>query len=95
MHTKYKLIKEGKQLLKPGYSSIETGFSRLPNGYMQVRTFTRMPLSKGKMVDWWFGYIKDTETYKFWHPSHQFFKWDEKWSPGHYVGASHITHEYL
>ncbi len=95
MNTKYMLIEEAEILLEPGYSSMETGYYRLPNGYMHVRTLTRMPHCKGKMIDWWFGYIKDTETYKMWHPTHQFFKWDGKWSPGHYVGASHITHEYL
>ena len=95
MNAKDMLIEEAKILLEPGYSSMETGYYRLPNGDMHVRTLTRMPRSNGKMVDWWFGYIKDTETYRMWHPEHQFFKWDEKWSPGHYIGASHITHEYL
>ena len=45
------------------------------------------------MVDWWFGYIRDTETYQMWHPAHRFFKWDEKWSPGHYIGATHTIEE--
>ena len=85
---------EVNQLLEPGYMSIEAGYYRLPNGDMHVRTLTRMPRCKGKMVDWWFGYIKDTETYKMWHPeSHRYFEWDEHWSPGHYIGASHISKE--
>jgi len=87
-------VEEINQLLEPGYMSIETGYYRLPNGYMHVRVLTRMPRCKGKMVDWWFGYIKDTETYKMWHPKdHLFFEWDDKWSPGHYIGASHTVEE--
>jgi len=84
-----------EELVAPGYSTMETGYYRLPNGDMHVRALIRMPHCKGKMVDWWFGYIQDTQTYKIWHPAHEYFKWDEKWRPGHYIGASHWGKEYL
>ena len=83
------------ELLKPGYASVETGYRTLPNGDVFVKALIRMSYCRGNMVDWWFGYIQDTPTYKIWHPSHQYFKWDEKWQPGHYIGASHWTKEYL
>ena len=83
------------ELLAPGYAPIETGYFRLPDGVMHTKALLRMPNCKGKMVDWWFGYLHDTTSYKFWHPDHVYFKWDEKWSPGHYIGATHQGQEYL
>jgi transposase-like protein len=78
-------------LLKPGYEPLETGFYRLPNGQMYIATLTPMPGCKGDWIDWWFGTgLRDSNTYKKWNPkSHIFYKWDEKWKPGHYIGASH------
>ena len=86
-------IEELNQLLEPGYMPIETGCCRLTNGDIHVRVLIRMPRCKGKMVDWWFGYVRDTETYKMWHPAHRFLEWDEKRSPGHYIGATHTIEE--
>jgi hypothetical protein len=89
-------MEEIQRLLEPGYMPIETGYFVQANGDCQVRALTRMPGCKGKMLDWWFGYIKDTATYKKWHPqAHAFFEWDDKWNPGHYIGATHVSHEYL
>jgi len=87
-------IEEINQLLEPGYQPTETGYYRLPNRHLHVRVLTRMPRCKGKMVDWWFGYLSDTKTYKMWHPKdHLSLKWDENWSHGHYIGASHTVDE--
>jgi len=76
------------ELLTPGYSTLETGYYRLSNGDLYAKVLTRMPGCKGKMVDWWFGFMGDTSTYRIWHPAHRYLKWDEKWSPGQYVGAT-------
>ncbi len=91
------LLAEVNQLLEPGYLPLETGYFRLPNGQMHVATLIRMPACKGRMVEWFFGhYLKDTETYKQWDPrAHLRFEWDDNWSPGHYVGASHYGEEWL
>jgi hypothetical protein len=91
------LLEEVGALLEPGYLPMETGYCRLSNGQMFAAALVRLPGSKGKMVDWFFGhYLKDTKTYKTWDPvAHLRFEWDEKWSPGNYLGASHYGEEYL
>lgn len=95
MISKEILKEEAGKLLAPGYSPLESGYYQMPNGDWQVRVLIRMPYCKGKMVDWWFGYIKDTATYKLWHQDHQLFEWDDKWKPGHYIGATHRSREAL
>jgi len=91
------LLEEVNDLLKPGYLPMETGYCRLPNGQMFVATLVRMPGCKSEWLDWWFGtFLRDTETYKVWDPkAHLLFEWDDKWSPGHYIGASHYGEEWL
>ncbi|MBM4276512.1 MAG: hydrolase [Deltaproteobacteria bacterium] len=89
-------IEEVNQLLEPGYLPFETGNQRLANGHIYIAVLTRMPQCKGKMVNWWFGYAGDTEKYRMWHPKdHIIGDWDDKWRPGHYIGASHLVHEYI
>jgi hypothetical protein len=84
------------KLLEPGYQKIETGVIPEADGSMHARALIRMPRCKGRMVEWWFGYLNGTDLYKKWHPqAHQKFVWDEKWSPGHYIGATHYGEEYI
>jgi hypothetical protein len=86
------LFEEANQLLEPGYTPLETGYHLLTNGQMHVALLTRMPGCKGKMVDWWFGYLDRSETYQMWEPkSHISLEWDDHWQPGYYIGASHIV----
>lgn len=44
--------------------TLEAGYYRLTNGQMHVAALTRRPRCKGKMVDWWFGYLDGTESTK-------------------------------
>ena len=70
---------------------IETGYYRLPNGQLHVAALSRLPGSQAKMVDWWFGYLPDSEAYRRWHPqSHLTLVWDKNRRPGQYIGASQI-----
>jgi len=88
------LYEEVNQLLEPGYSTFETGYKRLANGQMYIAVLTRMPRCEAKMIDWWFGYAGDTAKYSLWHPDHIVGDW-ANWKPGHYIGASHLVHEYI
>ncbi len=89
-------LEEVNLLLEPGYLSLETGYLRLKNNHLYIAVLTRMPRCKGKMIDWWFGYAGDTQKYQLWHPrDHIVGDWDEHWKPGHYIGASHLVHEYI
>jgi hypothetical protein len=85
------------KLLEPGYQAMETGvIVDHKNENVHIRAQVRMPRCKGRMVEWWFGYLDGTDRYKKWHPqAHQKFVWDDKWRPGHYIGATHYGEETL
>jgi hypothetical protein len=84
------LRERADDLLNPGYLPLESGYQRLEDGSLFVANLTMMPGCKGAMVDWWFGYLRTDEHYRRWHPrDHVSLEWDEKWRPGHYVGATH------
>lgn len=93
-------LEDISRLLEPGYLPLESGYMRLSDGYYLVAVLTRMPLCNRRMVEWWFAYglspKEHTEVYKLWHPvDHMYGAWDDKWSPGSYIGASHIVDETL
>lgn len=79
-----------------GYTDFETGVKRHPNGIVEVAALTRMPDVKADMVRWWFAdYMQTTEHYKLWHPeAHVWMDWENK-TPGEFIGASHLVHEYI
>jgi hypothetical protein len=88
------------RLLDPGYLPLESGYIRLSNGYYLVAVLTRMPFCDRKMIEWWFAYglspKEHTQIYKLWHPvDHIHGVWDDRWTPGNYIGASHIVDETL
>lgn len=90
------LFEEAGQLMEPGYLPLETGYYRLPNGQMHVAVLTRMPGCKGEMVDWWYRYLPDSETYRMWYPeSHLGLIWDSQRTSGQYIGSSYIISEKL
>lgn len=65
-----------------------------------MASLTRMPYCSKEMVEWWFAYglspKEHTSIYKLWHPvDHIRGEWDDKWSSGNYIDASHIVDETL
>jgi hypothetical protein len=93
-------LEQINRLLDPGYLPFESGYMRLSNGYYLVAVLTRMPYCNTKMIEWWFAYglspKEHTSIYKLWHPvDHIYGAWDDRWSPGNYIGASHIVEETL
>ena len=85
------LFNEANQLIEPGYMPLETGYYRLSNGHMHVAILALLHRCKGKMIDWWFGRLADTDKFRMWLPdSHLSIEWDEHYRPGQYIGSSQI-----
>ena len=75
-------------VLDEGYSDFESGAHRQPNGVYRVRTLTRMPKVKAKMVRWWFAeYMQTTEHYQRWHPTAHLWMGLGEQSPGRNRGS--------
>ena len=84
------------EMLRPGYLPFESGVMRHDDGSVTIAALTRMPRCRAKMVDWWFGWLGGTDTYKLWHPvDHLFSDWEGRRADGHYHGARHLVHETL
>jgi transposase-like protein len=88
---------EIEQILLPGYLPVETGYTKLPDGQYTISVHTLFPGFKAKMFEYLFNhYLKDTQTYINAAPNiHISGEWDNKWKPGHYIGASHYIQEYV
>jgi DAPG hydrolase PhiG domain len=88
-------FEEINDLLKPGYLTMESGIVDHGDGFKTVCALTRMPRSRAKMVEWWFGWLGGTDQYKLWHPrDHLFSDWENR-QAGSHIGSSHLVHEYL
>src|SRR5437660_8747652 len=82
-------VEDATLLLDPGYLPFEEGTQRLPSGQLLVAARVVMPGVTGPMLDWWFGWMNDMELFRRWHPrDHLWMEWDERWRPGHYIGAT-------
>jgi hypothetical protein len=84
------------ELLEPGYLAFESGYTRLEDGVLHVASRTPMVGCKGRMIDFWFGFLRTTEHYKWWHPTdHVWCEWIGERGTGRYVGGTHHVHEYI
>jgi len=89
-------LAEANRLLDPGYLDLETGYTRLPDGQLHVASWTTMFGCSGQMVEWWFGFLENTEQYKWWHPrDHVWCEWIGERGSGKFVGGTHHVHEYM
>jgi len=89
-------LDQANQLLEPGYLSFESGYARLDDGQLHVASRTTMPGCKGAMVDFWFGFLRTTEHYKWWHPKdHVWCEWVGERGTGRYIAGTHHVHEYI
>ncbi|HIL13931.1 MAG TPA: hypothetical protein EYG16_09710 [Deltaproteobacteria bacterium] len=89
-------LAEANRLLDPGYLDFEAGYTRLPDGQLHVASWTTMFGCSGQMVEWWFGFLENTEQYKWWHPrDHVWCEWIGERDSGKFVGGTHHVHEYI
>jgi hypothetical protein len=58
-------LKDANSLLDRGYTDLEAGWRRLEDGQLHVAAWTTMFGCKGKMVEWWFTFVENTEQYKW------------------------------
>jgi hypothetical protein len=90
-------LKDASLLLTNEYLPFEAGHAVTPDGMHHVAASTYMLHCTGEMVDWWFGFIHDTEQYKLWHPrDHVFSDWDgPRNNDSTYIGGSHLVEEWI
>jgi hypothetical protein len=84
------------ELLEPGHRALESGYVRLPDGQLHVAAWTTLFGCSGHMVEWWFGFLENTEQYKWWHPrDHVWCEWVGERGTGRFIGGMHQVHEYI
>ncbi len=89
-------LADADALLEPGPGRLESGWLRLEDGQLHVAVWTLLPGCSGRMVEWWFGYLENTEQYRWWHPKdHVWCDWVGERGTGRYVGGTHRVHEYV
>lgn len=89
-------LSDANLLLDHEYLPLENGWVRFDDGRAHVAARTHMIGCKGKMVEWWFGFIHTTDQYLWWHPrDHVFSDWIGERGTGRYIGGTHLVHEYF
>lgn len=84
-------------LLQNEYLPVECGHGLTSDNMYHVAASTYMPNCTAAMVDWWFGFIHNTDQYKLWHPrDHVFSDWEgPRENRSEYIGGHHLVHEYI
>lgn len=89
-------LSDAHRLLDPGYTAVESGCVRLPDGQLHVAAWTTMMGCSGNMVEWWFGYLRTPEQYRWWHPrDHVWCEWIGERGTGRFIGGTHRVHEFI
>lgn len=90
------LLRDAPLLLSNPYLPMECGVGYTPDGMTHIAASTVMKNVTGAMIDWWFGWIENTEQYKLWHPrDHVYSAWKGPHGNSKYIGGHHYVHEYL
>ncbi|TID17559.1 Phloretin hydrolase [Venturia nashicola] len=90
-------LQDARLLLENNYLPFEAGCAFNADGMCHVAASTYMPGVTGEMLDWWFGWIHNTDQYKLWHPrDHVFSDWEgPRGNTSLYIGGHHLVHEYI
>lgn len=59
-------LQDAKLLLENDYLPFEAGYAINADGMSHIAASTYMPGVTGEMIDWWFGWIHNTDQYKLW-----------------------------
>jgi len=59
-------LKDVRLLIENDYLPLEAGFATNADGMFHVAASTYMKGCTGAMLDWWFGFVHKTDTYKLW-----------------------------
>jgi len=87
-------LTDANRLLETGYTELESGYRRLADGQLHVAAWTTMFGCTGRMIEWWFGFLRTTEQYKWWHPrDHMWCEWIGERGTGRFVGGTHHVHD--
>ncbi|KAF1985332.1 hypothetical protein K402DRAFT_455291 [Aulographum hederae CBS 113979] len=92
------LLNNTQVLLSPTdpYLPLEAGWALNADGMYHVAATTFMPSVASPMIDWWFGYVTNTDQYRQWHPKdHIYSEWQGPHGNSTYVGGSHFVHEMI
>ena len=90
-------LSDAKLLLQHPYLALEAGHGLTTDNMVHVAASTYMPGVTAAMIDWWFGFIHNTEQYKLWHPrDHVFSDWEgPRENRSEYIGGHHLVHEFI
>ena len=61
-------LRDARTLLQNNYLPVESGHGLTCDNMYHIAASTYMPGCTAEMIDWWFGFIHNTEQYKLWHP---------------------------
>jgi hypothetical protein len=89
-------VKQAPLMLTNPYLPFEAGYALNSDGMHHVAASTYMPNISGDMIEWFFGWITNTEQYKLWHPrDHVYSEWVGPRGNSQYVGGYHLVYEYI
>jgi hypothetical protein len=88
------VLREAHLLLSNPTLPLEDGYAINSDGMYHIAAQTYMKGVSGEMIDWWFGWVTNTEQYKMWHPTdHIYSAWAGPHGNSTYIGGHHLVKE--